>query len=133
MHIIIETQSSVRRLLGRLMYEIPGSRVSTDAPLCSRLLPMPLFYLVAPKMGSISPSFVSNSRNLLNLRGGLRETQFTAGRQKYKAPALQVASYKFKTATCNFPRRNFPPCSEIGLHLIFNGLIIQKPFKSTNR
>ena len=50
MHMIIETQSSVRRLLGRLTYRIPGPRVSIDALLCPRLVPMHIFYLVAPKL-----------------------------------------------------------------------------------
>lgn len=52
MHIIIETQVRVKRLLGRLMYGIPGPGVSIDVPLCSRLVPMPLFYLVAPKLNN---------------------------------------------------------------------------------
>lgn len=52
MRIIIETQVRVKRLLGRLMYGISGPGVSIDVPLCSRLVPMPLFYLVAPKLNS---------------------------------------------------------------------------------
>lgn len=55
MHMIIETQSSVRRLLGRLTYRIPGPRVSIDALLCPRreACPMPLFYWVAPKLNNV--------------------------------------------------------------------------------
>lgn len=102
-------------------------RSATGLSLCLSSVWLLLSWITHNKSvkGSISPSFVSNSRNLLNLRGGLWEIQFTAGHQKYKATALQVASDKFKIATCNFLWQNIPPWSDIGLHLIFNGHLNQ--------